>query len=286
MPACRQFVDVRPEQKTHRGQTSRIQLNQYFAQSVVVASTTPLAEESDPTPQQLPATTFVDLTPQEYGLTNVRTLKLRNRGMVPIDPIIAKAVAQHCYEVTDYLLQTEMRAGSNVIRAAGRASTATITAADKATSSMIREAVTRLRSASVMTRDGEYFVGIVHPDVVHDIRIETGAGNWRDPNVYGSSQRQIWAGEFGAYEGARFIQSPTLKRSTDNDGSTGTVVHRWFLLGREALAEDVITEPHTVLGPVVDSLRRNQTIGWYGDLAFKIFRGEAIWRLESASSIV
>lgn len=285
MPLCRQFVDVRPQQVTHRGSSVQLQLNQYFSAADVLAATTPLSEESDVTPTKLPATTTVTLTPQEYGLTNLRTLKLANRSMVPVDPVIAKAVAAHAGDTIDYLLQTQMRGGTNVIRAGGAASTATIAQANVGTANMIRTAVTNLRANAVEPRDGEYYVGVVHPDVVHDIRIETGAGNWRDPNTYGTDQRQIWAGEFGAFEGARFIQSPTLLRSSDNDGATSETVHRWFLMGKEALAEAVVTEPHTVLSPVVDSLRRNQGIGWYADLAFGRFREAALYRLESASSL-
>lgn len=285
MPLCRQFVDVRPQNVTHRGDSVKLQLNSYFSSTDVVNATTPLSEEADVTPTKLPATTSVVLTPQEYGLTNLRTLKLANRTMVPIDPVIAKAVGAHAGDTIDYLLQTQMRGGTNVIRSANRASTATITQADVGTANMIRTAVTNLRANSVQPRDGEFYVGIVHPDVVHDIRTETGAGNWRDPNTYGTSQRQIWAGEFGAFEGARFIQSPSLLRTTDNDGATSEIVHRWFLMGQEALAEAVVTEAHTVLAPVVDSLRRNQGIGWYADLAFARYREAALYRLESASSL-
>lgn len=285
MPLCRQFVDIRPAQPTHRGQSVTLQRNVFYGAADVLAATTPLGEESDVTPTKLPQTETVTLTPAEYGFANVRTLKLANRGMVPIDPVIARAIAVHCGDTVDYLLQSKMRGGTQVQRAAGRASTATVTSTDVYSANMIRKAVTTLRANSAQPRDGVYFTGIVHPNAVHDLRTETGAGNWRDPNVYGQNQSALWAGEFGEYEGVRFIQSPTLFRASDNDGATAANVYRGYILGQEALAEAVITEPHTVLSPQTDLLKRNQGIGWYGDLDFGIYRDKAIVRLEGASSM-
>ena len=40
-----------------------------------------------------------------------------------------------------------------------------------------------------------------------------------------------------------------------------------------------------VLGPVVDSLKRFRTIGWYSDLDVQVYRDAALYRYESASSL-
>jgi hypothetical protein len=62
-------------------------------------------------------------------------------------------------------------------------------------------------------------------------------------------------------------------------------VYRTFLAGQQALAEAVAEEPHVVIGPVVDRLMRFRPIGWYGVLGFKIYRQNALYRIESTSSI-
>jgi hypothetical protein len=62
-------------------------------------------------------------------------------------------------------------------------------------------------------------------------------------------------------------------------------VYSSFLCGQQALAEAVAEEPHTVIGPVVDKLNRFRPIGWYGILGFKVYREEALYRIESGSSI-
>ena len=284
MPLCRQFVDVRPQNPTHRGDSVTLQMNQYFSKADVLAATTPLDEETDVTPRQLPATTKITLTPQEYGDAVVRTIKLVNRTMVPVDPVIGKAVGAHCGDVIDYLVQNALRSGTQVYRAASRASTATVAAGDTLTANMIRLSKTKLENNSVLPRDGQFYVGLVHPNVVFDLRTETGSGSWRVPQEYGSSQNRIYTGEIGEFEGVRFIKSSTLLRDTDNDGASAAKVYRSFILGQEALAEAVVTEPHTVLSPVTDKLRRFQGVGWYGDLAFAKYRDEALVRLESASA--
>jgi N4-gp56 family major capsid protein len=63
-------------------------------------------------------------------------------------------------------------------------------------------------------------------------------------------------------------------------------VYRTFLAGQQALAEAVAEEPHVVIGPVTDKLNRFRPIGWYGVLGYKVYREEALYRIESSSSIV
>ena len=55
--------------------------------------------------------------------------------------------------------------------------------------------------------------------------------------------------------------------------------------GQEALAEAVAEEPHTVIGPVVDKLKRFQPLGWYGVLGWSLFRPQALFDIRTASSV-
>jgi len=58
-----------------------------------------------------------------------------------------------------------------------------------------------------------------------------------------------------------------------------------FIMGQQALAEAVAEEPHTVIGPVTDKLMRLRPIGWYGVLGWNLYRPEAMWRVQTASSV-
>src|SRR5690242_18574380 len=146
MPTCRQFVDVRPGRPTHQGDSITLQLTANHTEATITAAKTPLGEESDVSATQHPATTTVTLTPTEYGFAEVRTLKLSNRSMVPVEPEIARVVADHCGKTIDELLQDKMILGTQVYRGGSRASTNLVTAGDGLTSDMIRLGVTKLRA--------------------------------------------------------------------------------------------------------------------------------------------
>lgn len=283
---CYPMVDVKPEHVPHRGASVTMELNDFFGETILEAGTTAIAEESDVTPTQLPITRKVVLTPNEYGQTVSRTLKLANRGLVQIDPVIGKAVAELGRDVVDRLVQKEWRTGTQVEYAGAATSTATVADGHDAVAEDIRRMVTSLRSQSVKTKDGQFYVGHFHPDVVHDLRKETGSGSWRVPSEYGTNQTKIWTGEFGEFEGVRFIQTPTVLFDIDkNDGVGGARVYRSYIQGAEATAKCEIQPLTSVVSPVVDSLRRKAGLGWYADLAFKLYRPEAIYRLESHASV-
>lgn len=281
-PACRQFVDVRPEKPTAKGSSVSLQITNYFSEASVTAAKTPLNEELDVDSVKLPATSLVTLTPAEYGFVVSRTKKLAGRSMVPVDPVVAATVADHCDKVIDELLQDQMVLGTQVYYASTATSTVTVTAAMTLTSDKVRKAKTKLDANQAQARDGQFYFGLVHPNVVYDLRAETGSGGWRVPNEYGSDQTRLFRGEFGEWEGVRWLQNARLRNATD--GAAAARVYRSFILGKEALAEAVVDEPGVVIGPDLDKLRRFRHVGWAADLAFKIFRNEALVRLESASA--
>ena len=64
-----------------------------------------------------------------------------------------------------------------------------------------------------------------------------------------------------------------------------TKVFNTYFCGQQALAEAVAEEPHVVIGPVVDKLMRHRPLGWYGVLGHAIYRQEALYRVETSSSI-
>jgi hypothetical protein len=86
----------------------------------------------------------------------------------------------------------------------------------------------------------------------------------------------------------------TLSVSVANSGTVGTAtltvtpvtkVYRTIVAGREALAEAVAEEPHSVIAPVTDNFQRFHKVGWYAALGWSLYRQEALYRIESASSV-
>ena len=64
-----------------------------------------------------------------------------------------------------------------------------------------------------------------------------------------------------------------------------TRVFNTIIAGKQAMAQAVAEEPHVVIGNVTDKLMRFRPMGWYGVLGFARYREEALYRLETGSSI-
>ena len=275
-PLIRAVADKRPVSPTNNGNV--VVLQKY---ADLANATTALTESTDIDGVTIGTPTSVTITMQEFGNATTNTRALQLFSLNAVDPDIVTLMARNQADSIDALAMTALRGGSNVIYAGSTAtSTATVTAAATLTAANISKAVAKLRGNKASGKRGaEYWAGI-HPDVSHDLMLENG---WLIPNAYGSDQMRIWAGEVGRFKGAFFVESPRLYSATD--GAASAKVYRTILVGQQALAEAVAEEPHTVIGPVTDKLNRFRPIGWYGVLGFARFREEALYRIESGSSI-
>lgn len=265
---------------------SSVILNKYdwLADSTVTAAKTPLNEEQDVDSTKLPPTLPITLTLNEFGFPVSTTKKLRVMSFADVDFAAAASIADHMGRTVDSLVQDVMRTGTNVIYSGtGNAATADVAAGDTLTSTNIRTAVTLLRGRNVPAPDGEFFLGGAHPYVIHDLRQESGSGGWRTPNEYGQSQSAIWRGEFGEFEGVRFIQNPITYKATD--GTSSRTIYRTYIQGPEVIAEMTPVDFGFVMGPTVDKLNRFRHVGWYGIGGWALYRDESIERIESASTI-
>jgi N4-gp56 family major capsid protein len=281
-PLLRSVADKRPARQSMPGSSVVFQIYNDMSKA-----TTALSEQVDPDSVAIGTPTAVTVTLNEYGNAVLTTRKLQLMSLAEVDPAIANIVAFNMADSIDEIVQTELRGGTNVIyasNASGTRATATtnVTGAHTLKAADIRLAVAKLRAGKAVARKGSLYWCAIHPEVSHDLRAETGSGAWRLPHEY-QSNAEIWAGEIGTFEGAYFIESPRLYNATD--GGSSARVFRTLLAGQQALAEAVAEEPHVVIGNVTDKLMRLRPIGWYGVLGFKRYREEALYRIESSSSI-
>ena len=277
-PLIRSVADKRPAKQAIPGSTVVLQLYADLA-----AQATALTEATERDSVALGTPTSVTITLAEYGNSVLVTRALELFSLADVDPAIANIIAFNLADSIDSVAMTELRGGSNVIYSGSTAtSTATITAAATISSANLRKAVAKLRSGKSVARKGSLYWAGIHPEVSHDLRAETGAGGWRLPHEYNSNDN-IWAGEIGSYEGAYFVESPRLYNATD--GASSARNYRTIIAGQQAMAQAVAEEPHVVIGPVVDKLMRHRPMGWYGVLGFARYREEALYRIESGSSI-
>lgn len=283
LPWYRQVADKRPVNQTQPGTT--ITFNLY---NDLAVATTALGETTDPDAVAMPATSTTNVTLAEYGNAALVTRKLRMFALSDVDPGIADIIAYNMVDSIDTIVRDVLRVGTNVIRENGGnmlingGATASVAATDALKSRDIRAVVARLRSNAVMPRDGNSFVGYMHPDVSYDLRSETSGADWRSPHAY-SGADSIWGGTIGEYEGVLWVETPRAYSATD--GVSSAKVHRTLVCGKQALAEAVGQEFGVVIGPVVDKLMRFRPIGWYGVAGWAIYRQAALWRIESTSTL-
>jgi N4-gp56 family major capsid protein len=362
VPQFRAIADKKIGNPTHDGSSIRFQFHNDIADTTIAGAT--LDETTDPDAVALPATTTLDVAQTELGRVVLPTRKLSLMSLADVDPWIANAVSFNMATTLDNGIAAILDAGTNVIREAGGALSTTaaktsVVATDTFKGRDVRYAVTKLRAANVVTRGGMY-VSYIHPEVSHDLRTETGNNIWRTPHEY-QNAGPLLAGELGAWEGVRFIETPrmtntatggdqtalatapavsgasgastivvangafgglaevgdkisgtnvgtgakitaisvgasntTLTVSVVNSGTVGTNtltvtpvtrVYNTYVLGQQALAEAVWKEPGIEFGNVVDKLNRFRPVGWHGIINWAIYRQDALYRIETASSV-
>ncbi len=275
-----QFATVRPS-PTHRGGSV-----QFTIRDDLAAATTPLTENTDVTPTTM-GDSNVTVTLQEYGATVTTTAKLRGTDFTNVDVDAAEKVGWQAGLTLDTLARTPLVAGTNVTFV-GQATQGAITATDTLTASAIRAEVAALRGDNVMEWSNGRYVGLMHPDQSVDLREDAGAAGWVNPADYSDAARR-WNGMVGAFEGVDWIESSRVPIVADA-GAGNVDVYQSVILGQECLAkaysENVSAAmPQVRRGPVVDSLSRFETVGFYWLGGYARFREAAIRRVESASSI-
>jgi N4-gp56 family major capsid protein len=290
-PLFRQLADVHPTDLTAPGSSMVLGIWQDLA-----PATTPLSEDVDPDAVAIGNPVQKTLTINEYGNPVLRTRKLKLVSLTDVDPAAAAMIAYNMADSVDVLVQTQLRAGSYLLQfkagaisyitnSNGSTVATTMAATDTMRSSVVRFATAKLRTNKAVPKRDSYYGGIIHPEVSHDLRAESGAAAWRDPHNY-SAVGNIWAGEIGLYEGVYWMESPRCYNAVDAGTGDNTVRRfRTYILGQEALAEAVADEFHVVAGPIVDKLGRFRPLGWLGTAGWARVREEALIRVETSSSI-
>jgi N4-gp56 family major capsid protein len=274
-PLARAVADKRPAKQAMPGDT--IVLQRY--EDLSLASTA-LTETTPNTPVEIGTPIKKTITLQEFGNSALVTRKLQLTSLADVDSDIAILLANNQADSIDAVAMAQLIGGSNVIYSgSGNAAKNDIATGDTITSSNIRKAVAKLRGNKAAGRRGAQYWGGIHPDVSADLREESDLAGWRAPHSY-ADPSNIYAGEIGTYEGVFWVESP---RMTVSDNASDVAVYNTIICGRQALAEAVAEEPHTVIGTVTDPLKRYRPIGWYGVLGFARYREEALYRIESAS---
>jgi N4-gp56 family major capsid protein len=282
------FASVRATAQTHNGASV------FFPFLTEMAPvSTPLTEGTDVTPVAV-ADSGVIVTLAEYGNVVNYTSRWLATSYVPLIPGLSNLLGYNAGISMDTIALATVAGGTNVQYGGAATSRATVAAGHVIDSADVRLAYARLRAASVQRING-MFRAYTHPDVMYDLKSETGEVGWRAVHNY-SAPENILLGSPGYYEGFAWIDTPRATlRANAGVGSLVDVYDTYFV-GAESIAKAYSTgthldgqnmgaQPITVRGPIVDSLFREAPMGWYWFGGYNIYRQDAIRRLESSSSI-
>lgn len=235
---------------------------------------------------------------QEVSLTQIGEYIIMSDVVLQDSPveIIANAlsdIAMNVAAVADILVQDVIDAGTNVYYSGDATSRTTISSNDTMSASNISKAQATLLANNAKPYDAGMFMGVIHPHVLHDLRIETGTGAWLDANKYVTPEK-IFKGEIGALSGVRVVVSPNLQffaNASNGSGSAGTIdVYPTYFFGKDAYGVVREGEPQSVFNPLgssgsADPLKQRASAGVKFRVGATILRENALVRFESYSTL-
>ena len=224
---------------------------------------TPLSEGVTPNGLKLDASA-ITATVNQYGafieLSDVLMLTAIDNNLVEAVELLGSQAGRTLDTVTRDIIT----AGTNVIYANGKsARTSLVASTDKLTVRDIRKAVRQLKLWNT-PKFGQYYVGIIHPDIEFDIMDDQ---DWKYPHQYVDTNN-IYLGELGAIAGVRFVET-TEAKIFSAAGSSSANVYATMILGKNAYGITDINGgglQHIVKqlgsGGTTDPLNQRATAGW------------------------
>ncbi len=244
------------------------------------------------------------VTPSEtaFTLTNVEVTLLQYGSFALLSDVVltdspVNAVQEAAFELgrdlankADAVIQEAIDAGTNVIFGWDATSRVTIDPTDIITAKTLAQAVAGLKSNDAPFFDGQAYVAIMHPDVAFDLQQESGVGTFIDLNKYtdGNVIKPLkW--EMGMLFGARVVASSNVQFFVDG-GVTTTDVYPTYVVGRDAYATVMAGWMETFINWLwsagsTDPLNQRMSVWGKIRLASKILKEQALFRIETASSI-
>lgn len=251
-----------------------------FTQLSVTAATATLTDWVTPTETAFNATA-ITATPTEYGIYVNLSSMLLDTSAINFVSGAAVEVGNNLARIVDEVVQTEVMAGTNVKYAGDATSRATLDAADTITGSDLNKAFTELQGKSAPMVDG-YYVAILHPNVVYDLKEDTGATGFLEASKYVNPEKMI-KGEIGALNGVRIVVSPNVKTF-----SSTVTVYPTLVMGRGAYGVPTLNSMQAFITPRAasdsDPLAQRVKVGAKVAFVAKRLQEDAMVRIESATA--
>tara|TARA_R110000868_G_scaffold292444_1_gene552925 strand:- start:797 stop:1735 length:939 start_codon:yes stop_codon:yes gene_type:complete len=243
--------------------------------------TTPLNEREDVGSEKL-ADSEIVMTAKEYGkvVTTTSLANLQSGGKC--DAAAGALIGMNMGRTQNKLGLNALEASTNVLFAGVAANRAAIAATDIMNGTVLNKAYNKMARKEVLglPQAGGKFVALMHEDCINDIRESS---DWQSVMKYARPE-DILNGEVGMYKGFRIVQDNTTTIVEDG-GASGVDVYRTVCIGFNALGKGESLDCHIRLTEGGDKLARFKNIGWYGVIDYTIIDEDAVYIIESASSV-
>jgi len=222
-------------------------------------------------------------TLQEYGKLIKNSRLLMDTAIQGTREQIMKDLAMDAGKLLNDTVLAKAIAGSNVIYAGGKLHRSGVVEANTATVVDVRKAVRLLKLSSATRFPDNYYVGLVHPDVVYDLMSDSA---WKDISKYRDTVKYDIPGEIGKFHGVRFVEDPTIPILI-NSGSASVNLYRTVVFGPDFVGQSELGGLEIVMNePGRNSeLRQFNTYGYRFVMATERLHEARGVRIESNSTL-
>ena len=252
-----------------------------FDQLTVTPTNATLTDGLTPTDTAFNATA-ITASPTQYGIyVNLSDMLLKT---APVNFIsgASNAVGKNIARVVDEVIQTEVMGGTNVQYSGNATARANVDTSDTFSGTDLNKAFTTLQANDAPMIDG-YYVGIIHPNALYDLKEDTSATGFIEASKYAMPEG-LFKGEIGALNGVRLVVSSHVQTFAST-----TTVYPTLIMGSGAYGTSTLQNLETFVTPAVasdsDPLAQRRKVG--AKIAFvpKRLQEEAMVRVESGYSL-
>lgn len=252
-----------------------------FAESSVTTGTT---SDDGVTPSDTSiAVTTVTVTPTQYRIVASLSDMLLLSTPLPLLEKTAQELGIVMAKKVDSVIQTTVMAGTNARYQGAAANRVALGAGNIITMQDINKAAAVLEANDVPKFDGTYYVTVLHPYQVFDLRTPTTAGSWIDMAKYATPDK-LFRGEIGAFAGVRVVTSSHV-----NSFASTVTVFPALVIGKGAYGVGYAQRPQIMMTPggASDSDPAAQRRKVSGKVAFGtvILNQNALVRVETSATV-
>ncbi len=247
-----------------------------------------ITEGTNPTAVTWGATSYSTGQNQFGILVQVTDLLMHSSAIEVVDEA-SKSVNDSLARLVDSAIQNVVNSGTNgVIYAGGKTSRSGLGAGDTITQTEMTRAVKMLRSANaagVQPFEGDYYVAVIHPQVMADLMSTTSSGSWIDAARY-TSVDEILKGRIDQFRGVKYLES-----AWQNYFNSTVAVFPTTILGQDSFGWGFFQQPTPIIVSTPDS---NNPLNLFTSIGGKVTLGvtrfedtistQRIQRIESAIS--